>query len=439
MTDPLPPVELSVRCERAFLPVVLNVVEGGSRALGAGEKEALRLVLATEEIFTHLIGVLPPETRVTLRCATGVYNFSVELAVPVENIDLGAFNITASVFPESEASLEEMGLLIAARSVDSLLVEKGADGGVIFRIVKEREYPESGSIPEVRLPEDSGALTVRDATPESLKLFTYLLLRYVPSNRYPAAFRYPGKVADMVKSGTYGALVAQDATGAVGGGILWHLLSPEMAECFGPYCFMKERREETIRALLDGVLGKIARSSVLGLINRYHPEEIPPGYFEELGTIRDYSGGEKGKEYPYFFRMMREDLGAKVWVHPDVEPFLRETTRRLFLPREILPVHDEGEHRPAHSVISARFEPPARRATLRPLWPGQDVAENLSRHVAALTAEKIVNLLFEVDLGISEHALWIPALLSQNFAPKVILPYAGKGDLLLFQYDAASA
>ena len=433
------PVELIVHCERAFLPVVLSVVEGGSKALGAGEKEAFRLVLATEEIFTHLLGILSPETQVTLRCATGFYNFSVEMAVPVKNIDLGAFNITASVSPESEASLEEMGLLIAARSVDSLLVEKDEKGGVVFRIVKEREYPELETVPDVRLPEDTGVLTVRDATPESLKLFTYLLLRHVPSNRYPTAFRYPGKVADMVKSGTYGALVAQDAAGAVGGGVLWRLLSPEMAECFGPYCFMKEGREATIRALLDGVLGKIARSSVLGLINRYHPEEMPPNYFEELGTIRDYSEGEGGKEYPYFFRMMREDLGAKAWVHPDIEPFVRETTQRLFLPREILPVHDEGEHRPAHSVISARFEPPARRATLRPLWPGQDVAENLSRHVAALTAEKIVNLLFEVDLGISEHALWIPALISQNFAPKVILPYAGKGDLLLFQYDAASA
>ena len=435
----VPPILLKTFAEKRFLPLILSTVEKGCQALGAENADTLRLVLSSEEIFSHLSSLLPPGTPLRLTITSALYYDQVEMAVPMGDIDLRALNLTASLSPDREGDLKEMGLLIAARSVDTFHVERGGDGEMIFRAVKERSYPEAEPVPEVKLPEDPDALTVRDATPESLKLFTYLLLRHVPSNRYPMAFRYPGKVADMAKSGIYGALVAQDATGAVGGGVLWRLLSPEMAECFGPYCFMKEGREATIRALLDGVLGKIARSSVLGLINRYHPEEMPPNYFEELGTIRDYSEGEGGKEYPYFFRMMREDLGAKAWVHPDIEPFVRETTQRLFLPREILPVHDEGEHRPAHSVISARFEPPARRATLRSLWPGQDVAENLSRHVAALTAEKIVNLLFEVDLGISEHALWIPALISQNFAPKVILPYAGKGDLLLFQYDADSA
>ncbi len=439
MTGSSPPVELTVGCGRAFLPLVLGVVENGSKALGAGEKEALRLVLATEEIFTHLIGILPPETPVKLRCATGGYNFSVEMTVPVENIDLGAFNITATVVPESEASLEEMGLLIAARSVDSLHVERGDGGGMIFRIVKERAYPEVEDLPEIRLPEDAGRLEIRDATPESLKLFAYQLLRHIPAKRFPVAFRYPGKVVDMVRSGDYGALVAQDAAGAVGGGVLWRLLSPNTAECFGPYSFVKERREKVIRDLLDSVLGKIARSSVLGLVTRYHPEEMPPNYFEELGTLRDFSEEGEGQGFTYLFRMMNEDLGAKVWAHPDIESFLRETYRRLVLPRELLLVHEEGERLPEHSVIATRFEPPARLAVLKPLWPGRDVAENLSRHVAALTGEKIVNLLFEVDLGISEHTHWIPALTARKFIPKVILPYAGKGDLLIFQYDADSA
>lgn len=433
------PVLLKTFAETRFLPLILSAVENGCQALGAEKSDTLRLVLSCEEIFTHLSTLLPSGTPFQLSLSSGFYFDQVEMTVPVEDLDLKALNLTASLSPDREGDLEDMGLLIAARSVDSLHVERGEDGEMIFRVIKERSYPEAASIPEIKPPADPDKLRVKDPTPEAVKLFVYQLIRHVPSNRFPEAFRLPGKMIDMLRSGIYGALVAQDETGAVGGGVVWQFLGPKMAECYGPYCFVAEQREKIIRELLDGVLGKIARTSVLGLINRYHPEEIPEGYFEELGTIQDFTEEGGGKAYPYLFRLMHEDLGSKVWAHPDIESFLRETYQRLVLPREILPVHDEGEHYPDHSVISVRFEHPAKRAFLSPLWTGRDMAENVARHVAALSAEKIVNLLFEVDLGISEQTLWIPALLAQNFSPKGVLPYAGKGDLLFLQYDATTA
>jgi hypothetical protein len=67
------------------------------------------------------------------------------------------------------------------------------------------------------------------------------------------------------------------------------------------------------------------------------------------------------------------------------------------------------------------------------------MAQNLSRHVDAFKKEGVSNVLFELDLGISEHALWIPALTEQHFIPRVVLPYAGKGDLVIFQYDVPAA
>ena len=440
MTLPKPsPIDLTVPGQREFLPLVLCVVENGTRALGGEEQDILKLLLAAEEIFHHLCGILPPETPVHLRCASGVTSFSVEMKIPKADVDLRAFNITATVTPESEASLEEMGLMIAARSVDFLHVERSDDGGMVFRIIKERHYPKPDTVPELKLPEEGEPLKVKEAAPQALKEFSYLLQKHYAAERFPEAFGYPGKLVDMVKSGAYGALTIEGARGAIGGGVVWRILNPRMVECFGPYVFVDYDRERFIRMLLDGVIGKIARTSVLGLINRYNPGEMPAGYFEELGTVRDYSQSPEGVESPYFYRLLEEDLGTKVWVSSEIEPFLAETYRRLVLPREMRVVHDAGEHRPAHSVISAEFEPPQKRVRLRPLWLGKDMASNLSRHVAAFRREGIANILFELDVGISEHALWIPALTEQHFSPRVVLPYAGKGDLVIFQYDVPAA
>ncbi len=434
-----PPISLNTYAEKRFLSLVLAVVENGCHALGAQKGETLRLVLSSEEIFSHLSSILPPKTPLRLNVSSALFYDQVEMAIPVGDIDLKALNLTAGLSPDRESDLEEMGLMIAARSVDFLHVERGDDGGMVFRIIKERSYPKPDTIPDLKLPREGEPLSVRAATPQALKDFSYLLQKHYAAERFPEAFGYPGKLVDMVKSGAYGALTAQDGTGAVGGGVIWRALNPRMVECFGPYVFVEEDREGLIRDLLDGVVSKIARTSVLGLINRYNPGEMPPGYFEELGTVKDYSKSPEGVDYPYFYRLLEEDLGSKVWAGSEIEPFLAETYQRLVLPREIIVIRDVGEHHPEHSVISAEFEHPQKRVRLRPLWLGKDMAQNLSRHVDAFRKEGISNVLFELDLGISEHALWIPALTEQHFIPRVVLPYAGKGDLVIFQYDVPAA
>ncbi len=433
------PIELTVTGQHEFLPVVLCVVENGTRALGGGEREILRLLLAAEEIFTHLCGILSPQTPVRLRCASGMTHFSVEMEIPKADVDLRAFNITATVTPENEASLEEMGLMIAARSVDNLEVERRGEAGMAFRIVKEKTYPPAEPVEGLKEATRTKDLEIREAGPEAVKLFIYLLNRNYPPERFPDELRYPGKVVDMVRAELAGTLVALDKTGAVGGGVVWQVLSPRMVTCMGPYVFVKEDRADVTRRLLDGVIGQVARTSALGLINRYPPDEMPPGYFEILGTVRDYREEAGGREESYYYRLLDEDLGSRVWADRSVIPFLEKTYDRLVLPREIIPFHNEGEQLPRHSVLSARYEHPKRRVTLRPLWPGEDMEKNLARHVAVFEKEKMVNILFHIDLGISDEALWIPHLLAQHFIPRLVLPYAGRGDILILQYDPATA
>ena len=439
-TEKFTPVLLNTLADIKFLPLVLSVVENGCRALGAGKTETLKLMLSSEEIFSHLASVLPKKTLLQLGISTGIYYDQVEMSVPAANIDFQALNLTASVSPEREGDLEEMGLLIAARSVDHLRILKNEKGGITFRIIKERTYPEAEAMPDLKMPETARDMTIMTAESEALKTFVYFLNKQYRHEAFPNAFAYPGKLVDMVKNGTYGSLIAQESVkGTLYGGVIWHVLNKRMVECFGPYVFVERGQEGVTRALLDGVVGKIARTRALGLINRFPPREMPAGYFEQLGTIRDFTETAEGREYPYYYRLLDEDLGSKVWATPEIESFLKAACQRLVLPREIVITHDEGEHLPAHSVLATEFEHPMKRATLRPMLLGKDKAEILNSHVAALGGEAIGNILFELDLGISSNALWIPVLIQQNFVPRVLLPYAGKGDTIVFQYDATTA
>ena len=88
---------------------------------------------------------------------------------------------------------------------------------------------------------------------------------------------------------------------------------------------------------------------------------------------------------------------------------------------------------PRHSVLSAEFDRLQGRVTLRPMWPGADAEENIERHVRLVVGEKILNIHFAVDLGQAWQAVFIPGLLARGFEPRLVLPYAGKADLVIFQ------
>jgi hypothetical protein len=48
--------------------------------------------------------------------------------------------------------------------------------------------------------------------------------------------------------------------------------------------------------------------------------------------------------------------------------------------------------------------------------------------------EGITNILFEMDLGKSWQCHFTQPLLETGFEPRLVLPYAGRGDLIVFQH-----
>jgi hypothetical protein len=425
-------LSLTTSIQIDFLPVVTGFVEKANLAFGLGKSETLKLTLAAEEIFAYLCRMTKAGEMIEVSCSGGIYYGAVEFLFSRRDFNMKGFNITAKISPESEEGLEEMGLLIAARSVDHLQMIERDSERLSLSLVKEKEYPPD---PDVQIPEIPymDLFSIKTPSPEEIKAFVALLNFHYEKYLTPPSFKIPGKVADMVFSGEYGAAVAVNHKGLTGGGILWRRLGEKTIECFGPYLFQQKSNVRLAESLLNSFLGRIAKTEILGIFSKYPTSHLPKGYFESLGTITYFREDKTLTALTAFFRQLIEDTGAYVWASQELKPFLEEEYKRLVLPREIHLAKYQGEHKDLHSVFTSEFDKELNGVTLRAIWPGKDTLENLQRHIQVFKEEKLLNILFEMDLGISWQADLADPLLTLGFKPRFIIPYGGHSDLVVFQ------
>ena len=95
-------------------------------------------------------------------------------------------------------------------------------------------------------------------------------------------------------------------------------------------------------------------------------------------------------------------------------------------------VEAQGEAQSARSAFSARMNRPAGQVTLAALWVGEDAAAVLKQHVVSLRLAGFSEIVFQLDAGEASQAILGPALLASGFAPQYILPWGGKGDVLVW-------
>lgn len=429
-----PEVTLTVRAEMAFVPLAVSFVENAAGAFGLEREDVLGLTLATEEIFAYLCTSGVPHEVVEIRCLGGVYYVQAQFLFEAQDFNMRAFNLTAVPNLQEEAKLEETGLLIASRMVDRFDFSAVGAKKQSLILVKEKTYP---AVTDILTGEAHPltAFSVSTPDPEELKMFARLVNRYYAGHIVPPFLRFPGKVADMAGSGDYAASLAVDTAGQIGGGMIWRVAGLKIVECCGPYLFNQIAGSGVAEALANSCIEAIARTDAVGLLNRYPTPEVPEGYFERLGSLVYRRCEHAPSELTVLYRQLVEDPGATVWSHPDLEEFLADQYRRLYLARRIQPVRSEGEATARSSVLSAEFDRTNGLVTLRPVVAGMDAEENLGRHVEVLQQENLTGILVSLDLGKPWQSAFVPALLNQSFLPRIVMPYAGKADVVLFQHS----
>jgi len=432
------PLRLTVPLGENLLGVVTSFSEQAGLALGLGRTEAMKLTLAAEEVFSYLLRRSRPEESIRLEAASGGYYVELKLLFPSGRVDLSVFNLTADLSLDDEAGLEKLGLLIASRSVERFSILTDQEGGLGLSFRKEKKYPPPGEEPPPEVG-PLGELKVVPPGPEQLKLLARLLAAHYQPNYYPSDFALPGKLVDMVGGGEFGALLATDEKERPGGCLLWRWLEGRTVLCFGPYLFNQPQGSPAAEALVEAALGRLAKTDAVSLICRYPTPELPVGHFELLGELEYVAEDGQRLKWPHFFRQLKEDPGTVVWAHPELEEFLRRTYDQLFLAREVRLTRPEGEERPAQSVLGVHLDRGQNLAMVVPLWDGRDAGENLGRHVELLLKEGFRNLYVNLDLGRAWQSYLVPDLLAQGFQPRLVMPYGGTSDQVIFQHGAEAA
>lgn len=433
MEDHSAKVSLKTTLNMEFFSLAMSFVEESAKAYGLGKNETIKLRLACEEIFVYLSESDQKDKSVIIEAENGVYFVGIKFLFDARNFDPHAFNLTARTSFDTEADLKEMGLIIASRSVDKLNMLNDLKEGPGIELIKEKFYPEFTEHIIVS-PEPVYDYDIFPLEGEAVKFFVYNVLSYYPQSLIPQGFSYPGKVVDMIASNKYRALVASDKKGNIAGGILWRSAGTKMVEMFGPYTFAQPAKNNMADELVNGLLTSIARTDAVLLVDLLPTPELPKGYFEFLGSL-DYFP-EKGDHltWQFYYRHLREDTGMKVWSHPDLIPFLNKEYKRLAFARNILKTGYDGEVCPAHSLFSARFDRILKIVSLSLMHDGKDAADIIDSHIKIFKAEGINNIIFRIDLAYPWQANLVPVLTKIKFVPRFVLPHAGTGDMVIFQY-----
>ncbi|WP_284151591.1 ATP-binding protein [Desulfofustis limnaeus] len=423
-------LSLRIPAEAAFIPTAMTFADTAARGLGLDDRSARTLMLATEEVAAYLCRIGLHGHAIAIECIGGGYFIEIRITLPVSHLQLRAFNLTARLDLNDETDLDQMGLLLASRMTDRFHITRSEAGHLILHLIKEYSYPEIADDQLEEIPATGDQFRVEVADPARIKWLARSVVRHYPSTHYPPSFRYPGKITDMVAAGACQVLVAVGPGGELLGGLAWQWIGDKTVELFGVYLLHHRHRPEIAGELLETCLNSIARTSALALLCRNPTEAVPDGYLEAL-TAPDV-------QPTALFRLLYEETGAVVWSHPELVDFLRKEYRRLFLPRDIQTVTDDGETREPHSVLSCEIDRHRRAATLRPLLPGTDCRDNLAEHLSLFAREQLQSIYLELDLGHAWQAVFVPAALQLGFVPRLILPHAGQADLVVFELVAGA-
>lgn len=452
---------LELQPDVAFLPAAVAAAENAAQVYGLDQTGALKLALAVEEFFIYLCGFAGREEPLRLSFTHGGTFVRMAFRFRAGEVSLRALNFAASVDLEDEGAQDgsdaELGLLVASRTTDRCSLESSGAGVYVLLAEVDRQYPEAEPLRSEQIlapPVKAPSLEAAPPSEGQLRHAALLAAGHYPARACPASFFRPARFADMVASGQYHALLAQDAAGKPAGLLCWRASGPKSVVFSGPYVFDSNPdrglARETARLLTERFLAAVARTEAVCAFSERPTADIPEGWFESLGSLTLHGltpEGDEGGEpetQAALFRHLREDVGGAVWAHPELAAFLSRQYDRLAFSRDILTTEERPIQRaPEHSLLATSFDRRRGLALLKPLLDGHDFETNLAAHVTALNEQALggplPDILLHLDLSEPWQAALYPAIKGCGFAPRLILPHAGASDLLVCQHVAANS
>ena len=429
----IPPQSILTRIpfNAAFLALAMEFAHKGARGFGYGEREADSLVLAVEELFSFYERQAAGGSAVELEMEDQGYRLVLSISFSLANPDMRAFNLTWSVNHDSEESIEMLGLMIAARTLSSLRLDFGTGENVILRLTRDRDYAKAQT---VVLPPSDSAAALRLASPNRDDLYHFCTMAVSSGSPFlPPFLERPDMAADMFASGHLDALLILGGDWILGG-VLWKPLTESCVELFGPYLFIDDPDDRALTLLMDETVRGISRSRFRGVLRRQGALADHERFFDFLGEIRLNRSNGASANATYYYRQLKEESSGVVYCSGNLAVFLGEQYQQLCLPRQIRAASDCQTGLRDASVLAVELEHARSLAIIRPLCSGKDMAANLSDHLVLLRGEGIVNFIVEIDTGRGEDIAFAEALERTGFVPRLLIPDAGLGDLVIYDH-----
>jgi len=397
----------------------------------------MRFQLAVEEFFTYLSQVVHEDSEISTVLTGRPYQVCASLRFKASGLCLGALNANcATALGGAAEPGNDLGLILAGRVADRFSLTRDGDASFTLRAEVDKAYPEAAAPPSTitfKPPYRAGL----ERDPSLLMHAAAMVWARYPAWHCPASFRTPGKFADLVKAGQFTCVLALDEASHPAGLLCWASSGEKGLSFSGPFVFAPgEDGPQVARLLADAFLAAVAREKAEIVFSERATRDTPGGYFESLGTLTRYDG-ESRTEQPVLYRHLREDMGETVWAAPALEGFLRDVYDRLAMCRDVITAHPPGASSPRErkrSLFSTSMDKDKGLAVLRPLLDGEDMAANLAGHVRVLAGKGFVNILLYMDLSQAWEASLAGPVMDAGFKPRLVLPFAGRSDVAVFQY-----
>ncbi|MCJ8499178.1 ATP-binding protein [Desulfatitalea alkaliphila] len=413
------------------LPRAMAFVETAGRHHAMAVDAVRKLQLAAEEVIT----ALDPGTDLEFAVAAGADRTRLTITCHGRGMDLAAFNLAWR--PDPETMDTGLGLALASRYVDAFALEADAGGRLVLQFGVDTPYDGSVTPPPPAAPWRFYRL-IRPTPQTIMAAGKHLYHRALAAKGNPRAM-HPDRLAALTAGDALFGTLAEADDGRIVGCCFCIPRDRRLLDGFGPFVFTEQERRRMARDLACHTLERVARKPYSGVLTtRYDGDCFPAEFFipARRPTAGPTGGGGAATGTTVWHFPLADDAGGPLHYHVAAEPFIREAATLQDLPRQMIRLSDAdlaavtGD---GASVFSTALDRGERAAMLHLLMPGTDLAANADAHLAFFAQEEIALCRFFLDLGRPGDAALIPVLVERGFAPCLLLPGGGRGDLLVLE------
>jgi len=422
----------------AFARALTAAAEALAARCGFGRRESLRFQLTAEEFFCCLTETADAGQTIHVTLTGKKHLLRAAFVFEAASLSLGALNVVAAA-PACAANgpVGDLGLLLAGKAADRFHIELEGERRFCLEAEVDKAYPPASP---AKAPAGLRApFTARPGNdPGQLAYAAALAAAAYPAWHCPGSFQTPGKFADMIEDGQVRCVVACDAAGQPAGLLSWTPCSDQGLYFSGPFVFARgEDGAAVARVLAEAFLSLVGREKYEIVLSLRATPDAPDGYFESLGELK-LCRDDACQPQQVLFRHLREDAGLAVWRHPALDAFLLDAYDRLAMFRNFLNAPSPTSRPRRESLLGATLDRKRDLGELRTLLDGEDLVDNLRRHVAALRERGLGNIFYYMDLSQEWEAALAEDLAAAGFTPSVVLPHGGRGDMVVWQHVPAA-